>query len=74
MTAPAAPLVTISVNDEPMALPAGVTVAELLRRLGVDGRGTAVALNAAVVPRSSWERVTLAASDRVEVLTVAQGG
>ncbi|WP_157930625.1 sulfur carrier protein ThiS [Glycomyces xiaoerkulensis] len=37
------------------------------------GRGTAVAVNGEVVPRSEWDR-TLADGDAVEVLTATQGG
>ena len=36
--------------------------------------GCAVAVNDAVVPRSDWTARTLAAGDRVEVLTAVQGG
>ncbi|WP_026922435.1 sulfur carrier protein ThiS [Glycomyces arizonensis] len=37
------------------------------------GRGTAVAVNGEVVPRSEWDR-PLAEGDAVEVLTATQGG
>jgi sulfur carrier protein len=38
------------------------------------GRGFAVAVNGAVVPRSVWPVTTLSAGDRVEVLSAVQGG
>lgn len=54
------------------------TVAEAVRAaLGADaaafGRGTAVAVNGEVVPRSEWHR-PLSDGDAVEVLTATQGG
>ncbi|OMH37216.1 thiamine biosynthesis protein ThiS [Tersicoccus sp. Bi-70] len=41
-----------------------------------DGRplGVAVAVDGAVVPRSSWATVVPAAGSRVEILTAVQGG
>ncbi len=55
------------------------TVADAVRTaLGADGeaafgRGTAVAVNGEVVPRSEWHR-PLGDGDAVEVLTATQGG
>ena len=37
-------------------------------------RGIAVAVNGAVVPRSSWAETRLNDSDRVEILTAVAGG
>lgn len=39
-----------------------------------EGRGVAVALDGEVVPRTSWDRVALAAGARVEVVRAVQGG
>jgi sulfur carrier protein len=58
-------------------LPAGITVAELVRRVaGVDpqGRGVAVAVDAVVVPRGAWTTTALADDARVEVVGAVQGG
>ena len=51
-----------------------LSVAVLVERLVGVGRGVAVAVNGAVVPRSTWASAPLAEDDRVEVLTAAQGG
>jgi sulfur carrier protein len=66
----------ILVNGEPVELPDGVTVAEVVAKLSGDhqGRGVAVARNGEVVPRASWDTTTVAAGDRLEVLTATQGG
>ncbi len=66
----------IVLNGEGSDLTAGVTVAAVLARLGLDmgARGVAVAVDGEVVPRASWKSFTLAADARVEVLTAMQGG
>jgi sulfur carrier protein len=66
----------ILLNGERSDLRAGETVADALVRLGLelDARGVAVAVDAEVVPRSSWESFVLGADARVEVLAAMQGG
>ncbi len=67
----------IVLNGEPYEVPAGTTVAKLLRQLEIDpetARGIAVAVNEEVVRRSQWPELQLQAGDRVEVVTARQGG
>jgi sulfur carrier protein len=68
----------LTVNGDPRELPAGTSVAELVRlTAGQDhslGRGTAVAVDAEVVPRSAWDRTALREGQQVEVLRAIQGG
>ena len=68
----------IIVNGEAAPdVPAGITVAELVRLLaGVDpqGRGVAVAIDAVVVPRGAWTTTAIADDARVEVVGAVQGG
>lgn len=66
----------ITVNGKARDLPDGTAVVELVAELtgAPDTRGVAVAVNGEVVPRRSWATATLAAGDRVEVLTAKQGG
>ena len=66
--------ITVQVNDGRMDLEAGASLVAVIERLGIDGRGTAIAVNGEVASRSEWQTTTLADGDRVEVLTVAQGG
>jgi sulfur carrier protein len=49
-------------------------VAALVTELTGERRGVAVAVNGAVVPKSTWASVRLRDGDRVEVLSAAQGG
>lgn len=64
----------LTVNGEIRELPGAATVGDVVADLGIEARGTAVAVNGDVAPRSRWSDWTLADGDRVEVLTVAQGG
>jgi sulfur carrier protein len=64
----------IIVNGEPSDVAAGTTVAALLEDLDVPSRGVAVAVDAEVVPRGSWEAFAIADGARVEVLIAVQGG
>jgi sulfur carrier protein len=70
--------VDVTVNGELRSVAPGASVAHVIAELtGADGppaRGLAVAVNGAVVPRSSWEVTALGDGDAVEVLTAVQGG
>ena len=52
------------------------TIAQLLESLNIpaERKGTAVAVNDDVVPRSRWNETALNDGDRVEVIRAAQGG
>lgn len=66
----------ITVNGQSRELPAQGSLVELIDDLvkAPGGRGVAVAVNGAVVPRAAWATTRLVAGDRVEVLTATQGG
>jgi sulfur carrier protein len=50
------------------------TVAELMRSAGATGRGSAIAIDGVVVPRSEWPTRRLTAGVRVELVQAVQGG
>ncbi|MCC7346717.1 MAG: sulfur carrier protein ThiS [Variibacter sp.] len=66
---------SLEVNGERVPLTAR-TVAALLAERGVEagGRGVAVALNGAVLPRAAWGETRLKAGDSVEIVQAKQGG
>lgn len=66
--------VEVTVNGEPRRLPEGATVAWLVDEMGAGRRGVAVAVDAEVVVRSSWETTRLHPGARIEVLRAVQGG
>ena len=63
----------VRVNDQVVRVDEGITVAALLHRLGLPDKGVAGALNAAVLPRSQWQR-PVPDGAVVEVVTAVQGG
>lgn len=66
----------ISLNGEPLDLPAGTSLLAALQMIGITerSRGVAVAVDGEVVPRSHWEAYSLHDGARVEALTAMQGG
>jgi sulfur carrier protein len=66
----------VTVNGERRELESGTTLAELLSETGAPGggRGCAVALDAEVVPRRSWESTVIPEGAAVEVVVAVQGG
>ena len=67
-------VVTVTVNGDETAIAPGTTVASLVAHLGLEPRGVAVAVDGEVVTRRTWDGRALAPGERVEVLTIAQGG
>lgn len=73
MTAPAP--VQVTVNGEPRDLAAGTTVEALVRDMGLEARGVAVAVDGVVLPRERWEAtVGELEPSAIDVLTAVQGG
>jgi sulfur carrier protein len=64
----------VTVNGEETVLPAGTKVSGLLALLDIEPRGVAVAVDGEVVTRRTWGERSLAAGERVEILSIAQGG
>ena len=64
----------VTVNGEKAELPAGTSVADLVALLGIEPRGIAVAVDGEVVIRRTWGERSLATGERVEILSIAQGG
>ena len=66
----------LTLNGEARAVPAGLTVRDLLAHLGRDPEapGVAVAVGDRIVRRTDWAATPLRDGDRIEVVTAAQGG
>jgi sulfur carrier protein len=63
----------VVVNENKVEVDGHITVAGLLESLGFPERGVAVAMDDAVLPRSSWT-TELFDGARLEVVTAVQGG
>lgn len=64
----------IVVNGQPTELPEGVSVRDLLERLGLKDAPCAAEVNRELVPRREHTRRTLREGDVVEVVTLVGGG
>ena len=62
------------VNGVPRDASAPIDVAALVRDLGIEPRGIAVAINGEIARRSSWEVTLVHAGDVVEIVTAVAGG
>ncbi len=65
---------TISINGEPRALDAPLSLAALIALLGLDTRKVAVERNEAIVPRSTYGATMLAPGDKLEIVHFIGGG
>ena len=65
---------TVTVNGEPMEVPAGITIDGLLTHLKVRREFTAVALNREVAQRSRYSETEIQDDDKIEIVHPMGGG
>ena len=68
------PTLVIRVNGDERRMVSGLTVAEMLGKLGLDHRKVAVERNLEIVPRSTLGDVTVADGDTYEIVHFVGGG
>jgi thiamine biosynthesis protein ThiS len=66
--------IEIRLNGEPYLAPAGGTVADLVRHLGIPEDRVAVELNRRIVRRPEWAATPVEAGAAVEVVQLVGGG
>ena len=66
--------ISVQVNGEPRTIPAGCSIADMLRAIGLDPRKVAVERNLEVVPRSTLEEVQVGDGDAFEIVHFVGGG
>jgi thiamine biosynthesis protein ThiS len=66
--------ISITVNGEERAAPAGGTVTDLLREMGLDTGRVAIERNLEILPRPKWTETTVEAGDRYEIVQFVGGG
>jgi thiamine biosynthesis protein ThiS len=66
--------VQVIINGEAQALTAGVTIADLVSRLGLNQRRIAVELNREIIAREEYGSLVLADGDQVEIVHFVGGG
>lgn len=64
----------ILLNDQPLTVDDGCTVADLAQLRALPSSGVAIAVNDLLVPRGKWSEQTLADGDKVTVISAAYGG
>jgi sulfur carrier protein len=66
----------VMLNGDAIDVPEGATVRSVVEMMTErpNAKGVAVALNAEVVHRSSWDETKLAEEDQIEVLSAIGGG
>jgi sulfur carrier protein len=68
------PGIALSVNGEPLNVPTGTTIADLLKTLSLTAALVAVEHNLCVVPRAEHQSRRLNHGDKVEIVTFVGGG
>jgi len=64
----------VTINGEARRFDEPLTVAEVLREIGLDGRKVAVERNLEIVPRSGYGEVQVVDGDRIEIVHFIGGG
>lgn len=64
----------IFLNGEKREIPPGMTVADLLKELGIDYRYMALERNRALVPKQDYDKVILEEGDEIEIVRFVGGG
>lgn len=67
-------MITLTVNGEPTDIDPQWSLHDLVLSIAPTTRGVAVAINSAVVAKSTWKTTTLSSGDQIEILTAAAGG
>jgi sulfur carrier protein len=65
---------SLQVNGEPRACPAGLSLEQALEALGYRPRLVVVELNGEILPRSRWASHRVVETDVLEVVTIVGGG
>jgi thiamine biosynthesis protein ThiS len=66
--------IEVAVNGEPLQIPSGSTLKDLLKQLSLDAARVAVEHNLKVVPRAEHSILRLNHGDRLEIVTFVGGG
>jgi sulfur carrier protein len=64
----------LMINGENRDLPEGLTAAQLVETLGLQGKRIAMEVNHNIVPRSRYGDHTLQPGDRIEIVHAVGGG
>jgi len=64
----------VIINGENRKFNSGITLAEILKELSLDGKVMAAAVNMDIVKQNEWDTYRLKDSDKLELLDLVGGG
>ena len=64
----------IVINGDIREFNSGITLAEILKELSLDGKVMAAAVNMEIVKQNEWDSFVLKDSDKLELLDFVGGG
>ncbi|MFI5394477.1 MAG: sulfur carrier protein ThiS [Candidatus Binatia bacterium] len=64
----------VTLNGEPQTLTEGLTIADLIRQLGLNQRRIAIELNRAIIAGDEYGTCALRDGDRIEIVHFVGGG
>ncbi len=67
-------MIEIILNGSAYQVPELTTIDGLVEQIGLQKKGVAIAVNSEVIPKSNWTEKSLLSQDKVELLTITQGG
>lgn len=67
-------MIEITINGDPHQLEGGLTLIELLQSLQLDPTKVAIERNLEIVPKTTYQNVTLSNGDRLEIVHFIGGG
>ena len=67
-------MITITVNGEQRQEKPGLTVTDLLREMGLDPGRVAIERNLEILARPEWQKTSIQAGDRYEIVQFVGGG
>ncbi|HZU28005.1 MAG TPA: sulfur carrier protein ThiS [Bryobacteraceae bacterium] len=65
---------SVVINGRPREIPAGLTVAALLRHLSVDPERVAIELNREIIRKPSWDSTKVDPGAELEIVQFVGGG
>jgi sulfur carrier protein len=74
ISSPSDKRIEVVVNGKSWEIAATMTLVDLLEQLEIPRRGVAVEINGEIVPRARQAEQSLAAGDRLEIVSLVGGG
>jgi len=65
---------TVTINGERREIPEGLTVIELLEKLGMPRERVAIERNLEILPRACWRQTAVEPNDSFEIVHFVGGG